>query len=120
MRGDRLKKRREEQGMSQAELGARLGLEAQAVYRYEKSQSDPASELLGRMAVELDVTADYLLGLVDNPQDRLTEEALSPAERKLITAIRNGHIVEAMQVTLELGKRDDQSNIPSAKPATNS
>lgn len=119
MRGDLLRKRREELGLSQADLGARLKLEPQAIYRYEKGQSDPASELLGRMAIELDVSADWLLGLVENPQDRLAETDLSPTERKLIAAVRNGHAVEAMEVTLQLTKQENQSNVPGAKPAPN-
>lgn len=107
MRGDRLKQRREELGLSQADLGARLGIEAQAVYRYEKEQADPSSEVLGRFAKELEVTADYLIGLVDAPTGHLSEEALSPTERKLIAAVRKGLIVEAMEVTLELVKREN-------------
>ena len=119
MRGDRLKQRREELGMSQADLGSRLKLEPQAVYRYEKGQSDPASELLGRMATELNVTADWLLGLVERPQDRLEEAELSATERKLITALRNGHAVEAMEVTLQLSKQDNQPGVSGMKPAPN-
>lgn len=119
MRGERLKQRREELGLSQADLGMRLKLEGNAIYRYEKSQSDPASELLGRMAKELGVSSDWLLGLVDEKTDRLIEDALSVDEHKLLTAVRNGHIVEAMEVTLQLGKREDQSNVAGVKPAPN-
>lgn len=120
MRGERLRQRREELGLSQADLGARLKLEGNAIYRYEKGQSDPASELLGRIAKELGVSSDWLLGLVDAKGDRLTEEALSADERKLVTAIRNGHVVEAMEVTLQLGKHEEQSNVAGVKPAPNS
>jgi Predicted transcriptional regulator len=119
MRADRLKQRREERGLTQAELGARLKIEAQAVYRYEKGQSDPSADTLGRMAKELEVTADWLIGLVDDQNERLSEADLSPAERKLIDALRKGLLIEALETTTELAKLNDQSNIPGAKPATN-
>ena len=119
MRADRLKQRREELGLTQVELGARLKIEAQAIYRYEKGQSDPSADMLGRMAKELEVSSDWLLGLVGDITSHLTEADLTPTERKLIDAVRKGLFVEAMETTVELAKQNNQSEVPSIKPATN-
>lgn len=101
MRGDRLKKRREELGLSQQELGDRIGMAYQAISRYETNRADPSAETLARIATSLEVSTDYLLGLVDAPTARLQEADLSPAERKLIHALRQGVESELLELLLQ-------------------
>lgn len=103
-RGDRLKKIRDERELSQSALAEMLGFGQNQIYRYETGLSEPSPDVLVRLAKELGVTADYLLGLTDDPKGHLEEEALSPMERKLIAALRSGRLVEALDVVTELAK----------------
>lgn len=59
--GSRIKKAREEKRLSQAELGARLGLTATAVNYYEKGKRKISIDDLFRLAATLDKPVDYFL-----------------------------------------------------------
>jgi repressor LexA len=120
MKSDRLREVREQRGLTQKDLAERTGLAANSVYRYETGENDPAGDILARLARELDVSSDYLLGLVDDPKAILTEEDLSPMERKLLQAVRKGLIVEALETLTSLSKHRDQPEIASTEPAVNS
>ncbi len=65
MFGKRLKYLRQEQGVSQKELGARLGYCNQTVSFWESGQREPDLDAIKKIAVYFDVTADFLLGLSD-------------------------------------------------------
>lgn len=119
MRSDRLKQVREQRGISQRDLAARCGMGEKQIWRYENGESEPSADHLTKLALELEVTADYLLGLVDSPGDHLAESELSPMERKLISAVRRGMIVEALEAMTTLSKRGDETIIPGRKPAVN-
>lgn len=112
MIGQRMKERREALGLTLAELGERLKLEPQAVHRYEKGLNDPRSELVARIAIELGVTADWLLGLVDEPNSRLMEKDLSETERRLIDLLRSGQITEAIRLTLDDSQHKPKAAVP--------
>lgn len=61
MLGLRIADLRKQVGMSQEELGQRLGLSACAVGSYEQGRRKPSADILVSMAEELDVSVDYLL-----------------------------------------------------------
>ena len=71
-----LKQCRKKQGVSQAELAARLGVTQQAVGKWESGKSSPDPSTVARIAELLNTTADYLLGLyrpvsnVSAPEER--------------------------------------------------
>lgn len=71
-----LKECRKKQGVSQAELAARLGVTQQAVGKWESGKSSPDPSTVARIAELLNTTADYLLGLyrpvsnVSAPEER--------------------------------------------------
>ena len=87
-RGDRLRSIREKRNLTQDELAARLGFGQSQMTKYENGKSEPTPEIIVRLARELSVTTDWLLGLVDTPDEHLQEEDLSPDERKLLSAFR--------------------------------
>ena len=71
-----LKQCRKKQGVSQAELAAKLGVTQQAVGKWESGKSSPDPSTVARIAELLNTTADYLLGLyrpvnnVSAPEER--------------------------------------------------
>jgi len=120
MRGDRLKEIRELRQLSQADLAKRVGSHVQQIYRYENGKADPSADVLTSMARALEVSIDYLVGLVSEPNEHLGESELSPMEQRLIWAWRNGQIVEAFK-TLATGLEEiDHSSISTGEEAVDS
>jgi transcriptional regulator with XRE-family HTH domain len=119
LRTDRLKEARERLGYSQVELAERLDIGIRMVHRYEKGLAEPSSGILARIARELEVTSDYLLGLSDTPRPTLSENELSDDEKKLITAYRLGKIKEALQLLSVGPESGNQSGIIPKKKAAN-
>jgi transcriptional regulator with XRE-family HTH domain len=64
--GQRIRARRIESKMSQADLGAALGVSFQQVQKYEKGVNRVAAATLGKIAVTLDTTVTDLMGTPDN------------------------------------------------------
>ncbi len=60
--GTRIKKRRLEAGLTQSELGQKLGVVKQTISSWEKNISEPNSETLTTLSKLFDVSIDYLLG----------------------------------------------------------
>ena len=58
-----LKTLRVERGLTQAQLGALVGVTKAVVSKYENAQSYPAYDVLIKMAGTFKVTTDFLLGL---------------------------------------------------------
>jgi transcriptional regulator with XRE-family HTH domain len=61
--GARIREAREWVGMSQAELARRIGLSKTAMNDIETGDTDPRASRITAIALELDVSADCLLGL---------------------------------------------------------
>ena len=81
-----LKKCRKKQGISQAELAARLGVTQQAVGKWESGKSSPDPSTVARIAGILGTTADYLLGLYrpagDSMEPRIQDGDLALVHRQ--------------------------------------
>lgn len=120
MRVDRLRQVRELRQLSQKDLGERVGTSDKQIYRYENGTNEPTADILTRIAQALEVSADYLLGMVDSPTDHVREEDLSPMERRLIQAYRKGLIVEALKVLTTAPESVDKPGIPPTEIAVNS
>jgi transcriptional regulator with XRE-family HTH domain len=94
MQTERLREVRERRGLSQEDLAKRTGLSASQIFRIETGRSEPSADAVIRIAKELEVSTDYLFGLVDGPTEHLTIHDLSPMEWKLIQAYRRGDFKE--------------------------
>ena len=70
---------------SQAEMARRIGIPQQNYQRYESGQQMAGGEQLHRISVALGVSADWLLGTVDNPQDHVPANR-SPTDKDAIIA----------------------------------
>ena len=95
--GDNLERIRKDKKVSQAKLGAALGLTQQMVSSYEKGTSSPNIEVLVKIADYFNVSLDALVGHVVNtpsansPKARLSRyfEKLSDVDKdKCLTIIQ--------------------------------
>ncbi len=59
--GERLKKVRQEKGLSQSELGKMVDIHYTQIGRYESKGAKPSSEVLSKIANALGVTSDFLI-----------------------------------------------------------
>lgn len=64
--GNRLKQLREKKGFTIDDLAHETGITRQQIARYEKQQTNIGSENLILLALFLDVTTDYLIGVYDD------------------------------------------------------
>lgn len=95
---ERLRTIRELRGLSQQELADRVEISLKQLWRYEKGENDPTGDVLVRLSKELEVSTDWLLGLVDEPTGRVTENDLSPLERRILSAYRRGDLRKVLAI----------------------
>jgi transcriptional regulator with XRE-family HTH domain len=100
LRSDRLRQLRHARGFTQEALAERLELGIRQIHRYERGLSDPAGDVVVRIARELNVTTDYLLGLSNDPAPGASTLDLTPTEELLLDAFRRQRYDQAMQVLL--------------------
>ena len=60
--GQQIRALREAKGITQVELGKRLGISKQSVCNWENDNIQPSIEMLVRLAAFFSVSTDYLLG----------------------------------------------------------
>lgn len=98
MRSERLKELRAQMGFSQEHLARLIDIGHMQIWRYENGGSEPSSEILGRLALALNTSADYLLGLTDDPLPHGMRGILSPEEQAIIEALRQGDKLQAIRI----------------------
>jgi len=99
MRVDRIKEIREQLGLTQDELAERVGAETLQIWRWENNKNKPSADWIINLAEALSVSADYLLGLSDEPNPS-NMTVLSSRERAAIAAWRRGEQLEAVKVII--------------------
>lgn len=60
----RLRELRIERELTQKELAEQLNTTSDSIYSWEKGRSEPSIAMLGGLCRALDVSADYLLGII--------------------------------------------------------
>ena len=73
--GIRLKNLRTRAGLTRAAVAERTGLSAISILRYENNTVAPSVHALAALAVQFDVTADYLLGLEREDGQKINQQA---------------------------------------------
>ncbi|MCR5692386.1 MAG: helix-turn-helix domain-containing protein [Bacilli bacterium] len=63
--GDRIKEKRKEMGLTQAQLGETLGLTDKAISKWEQNEGNPDFATLPKLAQTLGMTLDYLISGVE-------------------------------------------------------
>ena len=67
---ERLKKLREARKLSQRAVALGVGISPAQISRYESGERTPTEEVIRRVAIFFGVSADYLLGLTDDPSPK--------------------------------------------------
>jgi transcriptional regulator with XRE-family HTH domain len=82
---ERLRTLRKQLGLSQTELGKRVGVHYTHIGRYETGKSEPLTDTLKKLADVLKVTTDYLIdgSTQEVAQTRLTDNDLIIAFRQV-------------------------------------
>ena len=82
--GDRIRQLRIEHQMTQEELGAKVGVQKAAIYKYENGLVvNLKRSILEKLAVVLDTTPTYLMGMEDNDT---IHTSLTPIQVSLLDA----------------------------------
>ena len=78
---ERLAQARNEKGLSQCETAKALGISRGRVANYEKGNRRPDPSIIKQMAIFYNVSADWLLGLTDDPRpsDKIIADAAAQA-----------------------------------------
>lgn len=104
MIGPRIRAIREMRGYTQEELAERMGINTHNIWRWENGESKPNGDTIAQIAKVLEVSADYLLGLNNDPMPGLQQTDLSVKERRAIAAWRQGDIREAIKEIVNDGE----------------
>lgn len=98
MIGTRLKLARTKAGHTQESLAELMETNGRQIWRWENGENEPSGQIVARLAQELNVTTDYLLGLTDDPtpSDKRVE-GLTYREQRIINALRNEDYREAIK-----------------------
>ncbi len=90
MLGDKLKKLRETNNLSQQQLAEKLGMSPSGVGMWEQNRRQPDNETIKKIAQLFGVTTDYLLGNDVKPNDKnkdlletISEDLSDPINRVL-------------------------------------
>ncbi len=87
----KIKELRKEEGKTQREIAAAIGVSAQVFRNYEIGRNQPSIEMLIKIADYFLVSVDYLIGRSDDLgiiSFRAEEETLTEGERKILHRYR--------------------------------
>jgi transcriptional regulator with XRE-family HTH domain len=88
-------------GFSQRELEAMSGVSQAAISRYEKYEADIGGDSIVKLCKVFNCSADYLLGMTDDPRPYRDIAELSEAERRLLSAWHAGDLKSVLRVLAE-------------------
>lgn len=98
MRTDRLQAIRVKRGYTQESLAAELKTDKRQITRWENGESIPGGEKIAELSSVLRVSADFLLGLSDDPMPQMRIDNMTDDERRVVAAMRRGEKLEAIRV----------------------
>lgn len=80
--GVRLRQLRKRKGITQSQLGEILGVTKNAVSHYESNTQTPSIAKIVQLAIHLNTSTDYLLGLDNEPVIKISK--LSPEKQQFV------------------------------------
>ncbi len=85
--GERIRQLRVEHQMTQEELGAKVGVQKAAIYKYENGLVvNLKRSILEKLAIALETTPTYLMGMEDKQDEWCAPSEFSPIQTKLLDA----------------------------------
>lgn len=99
--GDKLKALRKERGLTQQQLADKMELVKGSISAYEQNTKYPSLDVLIKLCTFFQVSADYMLGLSDDMQFKMS--ALTDEQAQLILQL----ITELEQKNNLRGKRQE-------------
>ena len=106
--GKRIRELRESLKMTRNQLAEKVGISTSMLYYYEKEQKVPSAEVLARICEVLDISADYLLGLIDEPKSLsfIRVELTKPKNKKELIdeigrVLKESDIAEKLMVVIQ-------------------
>lgn len=104
--GDRIRERRVKLGFTQDQLADLIGMKRANIAAYEANRNSPPSEVLPKLADALKCSADYLLGMVDEPYHIVMQDVsgLSDEEQTLLRMF----LIESEEVLRVKGKISEE------------
>lgn len=98
MRKDRIRDLMRQRGHTSESLSEVAGIAQRTLWRVLQEGKGTTDETLVKLASALEVSADYLLGLTDDPKPSLKVDNLSADERDVLSAMRRGEKLEAIRI----------------------
>ena len=89
--GKRLEFLMENLNMKQVELADKIGISKQSLYQYMHCKCEPRSSVIKQMAVALNTSADFIVGLTENPAPAKYDdsiEIMAKKETRFISKLR--------------------------------
>ena len=111
--GKRLELLMENMDMKQVELADKIGISKQSLYQYMHCKCEPRASVIKEMAKALNTSADFIVGLTENPvsvQYDKSLEATAKKENRFISKFRTltlenqAKIEERMDILYEMQK----------------
>ncbi|WP_432661811.1 helix-turn-helix domain-containing protein [Wukongibacter baidiensis] len=104
--GEKIRLLRETKKMTHDDLAKLLNVGRSTISNYERNYRKPDIDMLKRIASVFNVTTDYLLGITENPNNKLTDEANKQLVDEIIEIyIKNGKIKKGEKLTKEQEKK---------------
>lgn len=95
---ERLRQRRVDLGLTQTDVAVHLDTNYSYIYRYEMGKTLPSASALLKLAIALQTTPNYLLGLTDDPEAVDLPSDLSEPERELLAYTRTKSPVQQRKI----------------------
>ena len=103
MLGDNIKALRKQKGISQEELASRIHVVRQTISKGEKNLSVPDAAMIQKIAEELDITVNELLGgeiKQDEDRDKIVEQLVRINEQLVIRNRRSRRIIKTIIIII--------------------
>ena len=104
-----LRSLREQRKLTRKELSEFTKASHDQIYNWETGRGEPDAATLSRLAEFFDVTADYLLGRVDNPTDELAPISTEPLDQN--ATYMNDPVADDIMDNIKLMSREDKETI---------
>ncbi|MCA0453403.1 MAG: helix-turn-helix domain-containing protein [Chloroflexi bacterium] len=90
MRKDRLRDWIYKRDLNPASLAELMSVSERQIWRWMNGDSDAGSEMVKQIAEHLNISADFLLGLSDDPTPHFRIDNLTEDEMRVLAAMRRG------------------------------